>query len=229
MPIESQGGVHFINAADEAWQAWSLAADLGVLRTLRRSEEARVMTRHKPTFASVTTKPCTCNWPRDVSAEPENSIRFDEATGEYNFIMPSGGQLNIYHCPFCGGVMPRSKRAELFAYVSEAEVERLDKLTRKLQSVDEAVRVLGSPDRDMPSGLRVRTPAKGRHAPRVASYRVLTFTQLSDTADVELADWGPEGIRFSFRGKYLGKGTGPQNNRMQRTRSASARRRGPRR
>ncbi len=182
------------------------------------------MSRHKPTFASVTTKPCTCNWPRDVSAEPENSVRFDELTGEYHFVTPTGGQLTMYHCPFCGGVMPRSKRAELFAYVSEAEVARLDNLTRNLQSVEEAVRVLGSLDHDMAGGLRVRSPARGRRPPRVASYRVLTFTRLSDTADVELADCSPEGIRFSFRGKYLGRGKGPQNNRMQRTRSALAKR-----
>jgi hypothetical protein len=163
-----------------------------------------------------------------MAAEPDNSIRFDEATGEYNFITPNGGALDIYHCPFCGGVMPRSKRTELFAYVTDAEVDRLEKLTRKVKSVKNALRVFGPPDRDEPRGLRVRDPARGRSAPRIASYRVLTFARLSDTADVELADCGPEGIRFSFKGKYLGR-KGPQNNRMQRTRSASARRRGPRR
>jgi len=200
-----------------------------VLRTSQdRREDGRV-TRDKPTFASVTTRPCNCNWPRDVSAEPDNSIRLDEATGEYQFITPRGGALTIYHCPFCGGVMPRSRRADLFAYITEAELQRLDRLTRDIKTVDDAVRALGRPDRDTPGGLRVRTPAKGRRPPHVASCRVLTFTSVSDTADVDLADWGPEGIRFSFRGKYLGKSAGPQNNRMQRTRSASVRRRGPRR
>src|ERR1700687_2896706 len=101
------------DAADEARLEWSLAADLCVRRTPRRRPAMRP-TAHKPTFASVTTKPCTCNWPRDVSREPENSVRFDESTGEYEFVTPSGGRLNIYHCPFCGGAMPRSRRAELF-------------------------------------------------------------------------------------------------------------------
>lgn len=184
---------------------------------------------HKPTFASVTTKPCACNWPRDVSREPENSVRFDESTGEYEFVTSSGGKLNIYHCPFCGGAMPRSRRAELFAYVSDAEVARLDDLTRNLRSVDEAMRALGPPDTDMAAGLRERTPTRGRRPPRVASHRVLTFSRLSDTADVQLIDRGPEGIRFSYVGKYLGTKKRPQNNRMQRTRSAKAGRRGPRR
>jgi hypothetical protein len=156
-------------------------------------------------------------------------VRFDESTGEYEFITPSGGKLNIYHCPFCGGVMPRSKRADLFAYISEAEVRRLDELTGNLFSVDEAVRVLGAPERDMAAGMRERTPARNRRPPSVASYRVLTFSRLSDTADVQLTDCGPQGIRFSYMGKYLGPKKRPQNNRMQRTRSAKARRRGPRR
>jgi len=167
-----------------------------------------VRARHKPTFASVTTRPCSCNWPRDVSAEPENSVRFDEETAEYQFVTPSGGQLTIYHCPFCGGVMPRSRRQELFAHVSEAELDRLGKLTCNLKSVEKAIRVLGRPAQDMPAGLRVRTPARGRRPPQVASYRVLKFTHLSKTADVELADFGPKGLHFSYQGKYLGKRRG---------------------
>ena len=182
-------------------------------------------TAHKPTFASVTTKPCACNWPRDVSREPENSVRFDESTGEYEFVTPSGGKLNIYHCPFCGGAMPRSRRAELFAYVSEAEVARLDELTANLRSVDEAVRVFGPPERDMAAGMRERTPARGGQPPRVASYRVLTFSRLSETADVQLIDCGPDDIRFSYVGKHLGtKRKKPQKKHMQRKKPAQVKR-----
>ena len=183
---------------------------------------------HKPTFASVTTKPCACNWPRDISKEPDNAVRFDESMGEYEFITPSGGKLNIYHCPFCGGPMPRSRRAELFAYISEAEVARLDELTRNLASVDEAVRVLGPPETDLAAGRRERNPARGRRPPRIESYRVLTFSRLSDTADVQLIDCGPQGIRFSYVGKYLGTRKRPQKSRIQRTTSAKPGRRGAR-
>ena len=106
------------------------------------------MAEHKPTFASVTTKPCECRWPRDVTAEPENSVVFDSETNEYQFRTPKGGSLTIYHCPFCGGVMPRSKRAELFAYITEAERDRLATLTSGMESVADAIRVLGKPQHD---------------------------------------------------------------------------------
>jgi hypothetical protein len=166
------------------------------------------MAARKPTFASVTTKPCKCRWAEDVTAEPDNAVVFDTETNEYQFRTPKGGSLTIYHCPFCGGVMPRSRRADLFAYITEAERQRLAKVTYKLKSVAGAVRVLGKPTYDHPSGLVVRTPAKGRRPPGIASYRVLTFSRVSKTADVQLVDYGPEGIRFTFQGKYLGKRRG---------------------
>jgi hypothetical protein len=150
-------------------------------------------------------------------------VRFDESTGEYEFVTPSGGRLNIYHCPFCGGAMPRSRRAELFAYITQAEVERLDELTRGFRSVDEAVCALGPPDTDIAVGHRERTPARGRQPPRVTGHRTLTFSRLSETADVHLIDCAPEGIRFTYVGKYLGRGKkGPPNKQMQRTRPAQA-------
>jgi hypothetical protein len=53
--------------------------------------------------------------------------------------------------------------------------------------------------------MTVRTKATRRPPSRITSYRVLRFKKLSDTADVELIDYGVDGIRFTFQGKYLGK------------------------
>jgi hypothetical protein len=166
------------------------------------------MAGHKPTFASVTTKPCKCRWAEDVTAEPDNAVAFDNKANEYQFLTRKGGSLTIYHCPFCGGVMPSSRRAEPFAYITEVERQRLAALTSGLKSVADVIRVLGKPNRDHPSGLVVRNPAKGRHPPTVTSYRVLTYTRVSGTADVAVTDCGPDGIRFSFQGKYLRKRRG---------------------
>ncbi len=171
------------------------------------------MAGRKPTFASVTTKPCKCGWAQNVAAEPYNSVVFDSDTNEYQFRTPKGGSLAIYHCPFCGGVMPRSKRAELFAYINEAERNRLASLTAGVNSVADAIRVFGKPQHDHPRGLVVQTPAKGRRPPSVASYRVLRFTRASDTADVELIDYGPQGVRVQLRAKYLGRPRRPRTKR----------------
>ena len=166
------------------------------------------MAASKPTFASVTTKPCKCRWPQDVSAEPENGVQFDSDTKEYQLLTRSGGTLTLYHCPFCGGAMPRSKRSEAFAHITEAELQRLAQLTAGLTSVDHAVQVLGKPQHDHPTGSAERWPAKGGRAPRVTSHRMLTFTRLSKTADVDIIDHGPLGVRVCFRGRHLGKRRG---------------------
>src|SRR6266508_5430846 len=43
-----------------------------------------------------------------------------------------------------------------------------------------------------------------QRASKTTSYRMITFTRLSETADVALIDYGVKGIKFTFQGKYLG-------------------------
>ena len=82
---------------------------------------------------------------------------------------------------------------------------RLRRLTGGIQSVLEARNVLGPPDRENPTGLTITTPESEDGGPVVSTYPTLTYTRLSDTADVTLVDYGPLGIRFTFQGKFLGK------------------------
>ncbi len=114
----------------------------------------------------------------------------------------------IYHCPWCGGVAPESKRRSLFATISIDESERLQRLTTGLKTVEEAIAALGQPDEDDPQGTTTKTPGTETATPRLTTCRMLTFRRLSETAEVDLIDYGPEGLSFSFRGKFLGKPAG---------------------
>ena len=65
----------------------------------------------RPTFASVTSEPCTCKYLQKAAEDPDNPIEFDERTKGYLYTYADyqGGEkatLIIYHCPFCGGVAP---------------------------------------------------------------------------------------------------------------------------
>lgn len=166
------------------------------------------MARQKPNSLSVTSTPCRCRYLERAAAEPKELIVFDEEMHEYHITNPHGGYLLIYHCPFCGGAAPLSKRHERFATVTRAEADRLDRLTARFKIVDEAIVALGRPDDDNPRGLRIQAPATSKVPSKVTSYRTLTFKRLSDVADVVLTDYGVEGIRFTFQGKYLGKAVG---------------------
>ena len=159
----------------------------------------------KPHPQSVTAKPCVCGYLESTAAEPNGLILFDDRMGEYQLRRPDGtGAGPIYHCLFCGGAAPKSKRATLFARVTWAETSRLKRLTRGISSVQQALERLGPPKQDLAEGLTIQTPGSDTQAPTTTSYRVVRWDKLSDTADVDLIDYGVRGIKFTFVGKYLG-------------------------
>src|SRR5262245_23525564 len=90
----------------------------------------RLFMRRKPTRASVTSKQCRCGYLQFAAEESGNPIVFDEVAGEYQFTYQEPGAegpslLVLYHCPFCGGAAPQSKRANLFHVIPKGEVRRL--------------------------------------------------------------------------------------------------------
>jgi hypothetical protein len=164
----------------------------------------------KPTFASVTTVRCTCDYLQHAAAEPFSPIVFDAEMNEYQIThtTPAGVvcSARIFHCPSCGGAAPRSQRGTRFAHVTSHERARLQELFSSVTTVDAAIAKLGQPDQDMPNGLTTISPATDTEPSQSVSYRVLMYTAISETADVSLTDFGPDrGLRFSLQGKYLGK------------------------
>jgi hypothetical protein len=161
----------------------------------------------RPTTFSVTDDACACGYLERAAAEETVPIVFDPVVNEYHILHVSegGGYSVIYHCPFCGGATLESRRDAYFAQVTTAEAARLRRLTAGIQTVLEARNVLGPPDRENPTGLTITTPESEDGGPMVSTYPTLTYTRLSDTADVTLVDYGPLGVRFTFQGKFLGK------------------------
>jgi hypothetical protein len=164
------------------------------------------MSEDKPTGQSVTTVPCTCGYLDHISAEKDSPIVFDTELQEWQLRWPgqAKGSGPIYHCLFCGGTVPKSKRGSLFAGVPSSEVMRLRELTRGLKSVTEAVATLGPPEEDSPDGMVIQTPESAGEPSKASSYRMLKWVGLSEVADVCLVDYGPHGVKFTFIGKYLG-------------------------
>src|SRR5258706_6787452 len=106
---------------------------------------------HKPHGQSVTSKACGCGFLEASAAEPTSVIVYDDRMGEYQLKRPDGsGSGPIYHCPFCGGAAPKSKRATFFARVTWAEIARLKKVTAPVKTVQEAIAAFGAPEYDHP-------------------------------------------------------------------------------
>jgi hypothetical protein len=168
----------------------------------------------KPTHASVTEELCICHYLEHAADDPRSPIVYDSKLNEYNFEYPnpcgdgacdaSKALLRIYHCPFCGGAAPESKRGLLFAVIPAEEERRLYQLLSSIKTLDEARQVFGSPDRDSPSGLTERHPEQEGRAPTVESFRTLSYSGLSETAVVNISESRSGGIHFWLHGKYLG-------------------------
>lgn len=166
----------------------------------------------KPTQWSVTEEPCRCGLLQDEANKPNGPIVFDAATGEYQFEYTSRrvggeegkGHLIIYHCPLCGGAAPPSRRHLLFAVVPPDEQGRLMRLLEGIKTADEVIQTLGKADYDFPSGVTEEHPEGEGTAPTVRSYRTLTYTRMSEKADVVVTDYRERGLSVRLQGKYVG-------------------------
>lgn len=167
---------------------------------------------NKRTHPSITERRCECRYLEDAANDPDSPILFDETTGEYQFqyderrrsrlqhllraVWGDDGPcaaLIIYHCPFCGGAAPESKRHLLFETISCAEESRLAKLLKDIKSIDDAIRQFGEPDFDGHSG--TKAPESESNPPKIEHYRDIRYHGLSDVADVWIAE-RPDGSAF---------------------------------
>jgi hypothetical protein len=157
--------------------------------------------RDKRTHASVTNVPCSCNYLRNAAEAPDIPIRFDQSVGEYQFFYDEN-MLVIYHCPFCGGAAPESKRPQLFAVISSDEKERLYSLLSSITSIDEAIATLGPPDFQSHTSTTM-CEEEGQGSP-VSFQRLIRYASLSDTAEVDLVERSDGRLELGLRGKFLG-------------------------
>jgi hypothetical protein len=159
----------------------------------------------RPTFASVTDASCRCGYLRRESDDPRQAIVFHRPTREYYFRYRDGdhnGYLTIYHCPFCGGAAPKSKRASLFHVISSDEERRLTALLDGITSIRTAIRKLGKPDDDNPRGMAEQVLERGaRRPPTVQWFRTLRYEKLSKIADVWITERADGRASWHLQGK----------------------------
>jgi hypothetical protein len=139
-------------------------------------------------------------------------IVFDPQTAEYHIVLgPTGGTgfLVVYHCPFCGGAAPKSRRHLLFAVIPLEEESRLAELLAPIRTVRDALALLGEPEFDHPTGLRVGEDERDGRPPVRWHRRTLLYQRLSGVADVHLTEVRGGRIDWRLVGKYVG-GDPPQ-------------------
>jgi hypothetical protein len=150
---------------------------------------------------------CRCQTLERQADDPTTPLVFDRKTDEYHILREGGtkaGYAVVYYCFFCGGRAPASKRDQLFARIPEQEKHRLSQLCSKIRTFHDAIRTFGPPEHDRPSGaMTEETDENGRR--ESIPYRALTYTRLSDVAEVRFTQTTGDQVRVSFGGKYLGE------------------------
>lgn len=92
---------------------------------------------------------CKCKAIDTAASDEDCPILFDEALDEYNIVSRSGNAYyRMYYCFFCGGLLPESRRAKLYANPEKSELDEINKLLGKLKTVNEVIGVLGPPDNE---------------------------------------------------------------------------------
>jgi hypothetical protein len=166
----------------------------------------------RPTNASVTDTICECKYLQRAADDPDLPIVFDERTNEYHYTYHETesdvpATLNIYHCPFCGGAAPTSKRPLLFHVVSSEEKRRLAELLVPIRSLRELIETLGEPNEDDSAGMWKGCEELEDRPSRVIPCRMLTYKSLSTVADVQVYERPDGTIGWSLSGKLLGGAT----------------------
>lgn len=160
----------------------------------------------RPTYASVTNAPCKCGYLREAADNPRLPIVFDKRMGEYHFQYHDKEAkgyttLVIYHCPFCGGAAPKSKRALLFHVIPPDEERRLTALLDGVSSIRAAIRKLGKAEDDNPRGAGVEVPEQAGHPPTMQWFRTLRYEKLSKVADVWVTERADGRASWRLQGK----------------------------
>jgi hypothetical protein len=144
--------------------------------------------------------------------QPDSPIRFDPKLNEYHFIYRTSTSeetmMMIYHCPFCGGRMPNSRRDDLFHRLTRAEQHSLSELTKAMRTVQDVTAAFGEPEIRQPIGMVITTPEKDGKPETTQSYPMMIYTTLSETANIHVTVYPTDKVAISFQGKGLKKDPG---------------------
>jgi len=156
---------------------------------------------------SKTNELCDCDTLQNAADNPDLPIVFDAKLNEFHLVYNvNGGEgyFNLYHCFFCGGKAPESKRDLLFATISEAERFRLRELTSQLKTLNDVLASLGKPDQDREDGIMIMLPETEDSPPKEQMYRSLVYEHFSDVANIHVTVYPNERVGIGFIGKYVG-------------------------
>ncbi len=148
---------------------------------------------------------CDCGVLESASKEPVHPIRWDERMNEYFIAHGKSGRMMIYYCPFCGGRVPESRRASMFAHVTQQEETRIFELFRGVRTVADVIAKFGPADEERQFASGVRKPSRDAKRERGEIFRGLVYKSLSPVADIVFEVGSSDSVRGTWIQKYVGE------------------------
>jgi len=144
-------------------------------------------------------KTCTCDWLKNAAEDARFPVDYDEESNQFKLRcqLEDGelGYIVLHFCPFCGGKAPDIKKERTFACISEQEFLRLQELTRQIQSIEDAFRILGEPEFGV----------GGAEQELLEAARSLTYQNISETATIHITEYEQGKVRIVIQEKFIGK------------------------
>ena len=147
---------------------------------------------------------CDCGLLENASKEPAHAIRWDEEMNEYYIAYGNSGRMMVYYCPFCGGITPKSRRASLFAHVTQQEETRIFELFRGIRTVSDVIARFGPPDEEREFASGARSPDREAKPQRGEIFRGLVYNSLSPVAEIVFNVGDSDTVRGTWIQKYIG-------------------------
>ncbi len=154
---------------------------------------------------SKTQEPCDCGAISAILNDPDSGLTLSQ---DNTFQL--GNHFCVYHCPFCGGLLPDSSLPIWYPRLDAQERSRLQRLVAGITTAEEAIERLGLPDYDammhhydsLAGGMplvvsehdEMRDSQWAFNQELSTKCRNLEYYNLSEHADIEFyfhADYGP--------------------------------------
>jgi hypothetical protein len=138
-----------------------------------------------------TKEACDCGVISAMLNDPDSGLTLGE---DNTFLL--AGQWLVYHCPFCGGLLPHSRKPIWYPQLTDDERARLQQLVEGITTAEEAIQRLGPPDYDAFMGVHESINGRLVYNEELSKKnRNVEYYNLSEHANIEFyfhVDYGVE-------------------------------------
>jgi hypothetical protein len=148
-----------------------------------------------------------CHHLEELSRVRESPVIYNAAQRAYCLAGKHGIRALLRHCPVCGRKLPAHGNSALFQKISCAERAALIERCQGISTMEEALRILGSPDKETGS-VAFHLYPQGRKV-TVRFKRIFFYEHLADSVRVVIHELSDGSVLIKYHAKERASTSGP--------------------